>query len=286
MNESLVSIILPTYNGEKYLSAAIESCLSQTYSNIELIIVNDASTDSSEDIILNYAKLDSRVVYVKHDTNKKLPKALNSGFSKSRGSYLTWTSDDNTYKTDAIEKMVNYLVINKNVDFVYANYSIIDANNSILADVHVKNVNTLLLDNGIGPCFLYKREIYESVGDYSEDLFLVEDYDYWLRVSYEHTMQIINTNLYLYRYHDKSLSENNKKKIEMMLIALLEKNLSKHIVRQDSVVAQGYLRLAGLYESNNMVYKALGKSLYALKFDYKLLLNINFYKKVIKLFVK
>src|SRR5574344_1693507 len=105
----LVSIVLPVYNGEKYLAQSIESVLNQTYENIELIIVNDCSTDNSRDIAQKYANKNSGIKIIDNTENKKLPASLNIGFEAANGEYYTWTSDDNYYEPTAIEKMVQYL---------------------------------------------------------------------------------------------------------------------------------------------------------------------------------
>ncbi|MFT5212615.1 MAG: glycosyltransferase involved in cell wall biosynthesis, partial [Patiriisocius sp.] len=97
MSNPFVSIILPVYNGEKYLSKSIESCLNQTYRNIELIIVNDCSTDKTLEIVDGYLKLDSRIKVLTNSANKRLPASLNIGHLQAQGDYITWTSDDNLY---------------------------------------------------------------------------------------------------------------------------------------------------------------------------------------------
>ena len=89
----MVSIVLPVYNGQKYLEESIKSILNQTYSDIELIIVNDASTDCSEEIILNFQKEDQRIVYIKNNQNLKLPQSLNKGFAYAKdGKLITITA--------------------------------------------------------------------------------------------------------------------------------------------------------------------------------------------------
>ena len=88
----LVSIVLPVYNGERYLAQAIDSCLAQTYENLEIIIVDDGSRDRSVEIVRGYA--DRRIKLICHVRNRKLPAALNTGFRHSSGAYLTWTSHE------------------------------------------------------------------------------------------------------------------------------------------------------------------------------------------------
>ena len=108
-SEKKVSIVLPVYNGEQFLSLSIESVLSQTYQNWELIIVNDCSTDNSPAIMEKYVEKDPRIRIIHNAENQKLPESLNIGFRAARGDYFTWTSDDNMYKPDAIETMVSVL---------------------------------------------------------------------------------------------------------------------------------------------------------------------------------
>ena len=89
-----VSIVLPTYNGSKFLSRSIESVQEQAETDWELIIVNDCSTDNTLDIAQKYAQQDKRISVITNEQNKKLPASLNVGFSRAKGKYLTWTSDD------------------------------------------------------------------------------------------------------------------------------------------------------------------------------------------------
>ena len=86
MHKPLISIVLPSYNGEKYLSQSIDSVLGQSYSNLELLIVNDASKDSTLDIARHYEKLDTRVKVINNEVNQGLPKSLNMGFAQLRAS--------------------------------------------------------------------------------------------------------------------------------------------------------------------------------------------------------
>lgn len=84
-----ISIVLPTYNGERYLKQSIESILGQTYTDWELIVVNDCSTDSTQEIIDFYRKKDTRIRTIFNCTNQKLPESLNIGFREAKGEYFT-----------------------------------------------------------------------------------------------------------------------------------------------------------------------------------------------------
>ncbi len=219
-----VSIVLPVYNGELNVKSAINSILEQTYKNFELIIVNDCSTDGTESILYEYAKQDSRIKIINNSVNLKLPRTLNIGFGQASGDYYTWTSDDNLYRCNAIEKMVETLESNIKFDMVYANYTNIDGEGKILNEIHLEGPEQLPFGNVIGACFLYTKEIAEKVGEYDVNLFLAEDYDYWIRILRAGRILHIDDNLYFYRRHAGSLTETKKKWINMQTYKALEKN--------------------------------------------------------------
>ncbi|MGE3908153.1 MAG: FkbM family methyltransferase [Chloroflexota bacterium] len=202
----LVSIILPTYNGSAYLDGALRSCLNQTYRNLELIVVDDCSTDDTPNILRRWAEKDARIRVVTHETNKKLPGALNTGFAHARGEYLTWTSDDNLYEPQALERMVGVLTAQPDVSVVYATYSVIDDAGQVINTMPAKPPSELVLGNVVGACFLYTKAVQEAIGPYDEAIFLAEDYDFWLRAAQRFQFAPLNTDLYAYREHQKSLS--------------------------------------------------------------------------------
>ena len=204
MNTEKVSIVLPTYNGAQYLRQSIDSCLNQTYKNIELIVVDDGSTDRTPQIIKSYK--DKRIKYIRHEKNKGLPQALNTGFANTTGSYLTWTSDDNSYFKEAIEKMLSFLKEKKG-SFVYCDYYILKNNNFSQRRLYrLPDRVDLGNMNHIGPCFLYSRKVKETIGDYDPEVLLSEDYDYWIRVSKQFSMYHLKEPLYYFRMHHDTLS--------------------------------------------------------------------------------
>lgn len=219
--DKLISIVLPTYNGSKFIKQSIESIIKQSYKNWELIIVNDASTDNTLEIIEEFLQ-DSRIKLISNSSNLKLPKSLNIGFKNAKGSYLTWTSDDNYYKEQALEKMLQFLEENQEFSMVCTNFTILYKHKTKLNNTSVK-LEDLLNGNSIGACFLYRREILTSIGFYDENKFLIEDYDYWLRIALVKKIAKLEDNLYFYRVHQKSLGSKNE-----MLIFERKKEVIKH----------------------------------------------------------
>lgn len=202
----LISIILPVHNGEKYLELSINSCLNQTYENLELIIVDDCSTDDSLLIAEKFRSKDNRITIIRNSKNLTLPVSLNIGHKHAKGKYITWTSDDNIFQKDAIKKL--YLtLLKKKVDIVYSDYLIIDDDGVLVRQARLKDIEYLLFYGVIGACFLYKKEVYDRNNGYDEKLFLVEDYDFWLRaLKHSSYFRLENPVYYFYRYHPDSLT--------------------------------------------------------------------------------
>lgn len=203
-----VSIILPTHNRERYIRETIDSCLGQTYSNLELIIIDDASSDEIFQIVNSYS--DKRIKYLRNETNLGLSKTLNRGFTISSGEYLTWQSDDNFYGPKAIATMVEALEKKQKIDFVYANFYVVDEKGEIIRRGKIASPKILDRYNCIGPCFLYRRIVYDRLGEFDPRFYFAEDYEYWLRVKSQFRLQRLNKFLCYYRFHKNSLTFQHK----------------------------------------------------------------------------
>lgn len=222
-----VSIILPTYNGEKYLSESIESVINQTFKDWELIIVNDCSTDNTREISLRYVSQDKRIMMIENETNQKLPQALNIGFKKSSGNLLTWTSDDNCMKSNMLDTLVNCFENDSNLDFIYGDIVPIDNKGRIMTQYGYINgeIDDIYVRNPISACFMYTRNVYKQIGEYDRKAFLAEDYDYWIRI-YEagFKMYHLKEKLYYYRLHENSLTATRKRENDILNLELLKKH--------------------------------------------------------------
>lgn len=220
-----VSIVLPTYNGEKYIESSIDSVLNQTFTDFELIIVNDCSTDSTPKIIEDFTKKDNRIRVIHNKENKKLPEALNIGFREAKGEYLSWTSDDNLYLPEAFATMVKFLDENKDVYLVCGDSKLIDDKGEFMGDIPSYSNDTIYINDYLGSSFLYRREVINDIGEYDTSMFLVEDYDYWVRLynKYGYIHRIPKC-LYFYRIHGNSLTSTRVKDIRNQLNKLREKN--------------------------------------------------------------
>ncbi len=227
MAQPAISIVLPTYNGSKYIRKSIESCLQQTFTDFELIIVNDCSTDNTLAIVQEYAKQDARVRIINNAFNKKLPLSLNAGFEQALGTYFTWTSDDNFYGSDALKTMYHALQDDTSIDLVYTDYYIIDDTGKVIGTRNFGNVNKSFNQwLGAGACFLYKREVHRANNGYNPAAFLIEDYDFFCRAFMKFNFKYLPTpEHYYYREHGGSLTAAHKITVNDISKIFLERNL-------------------------------------------------------------
>lgn len=220
-----ISVVLPVYNGEKYLERAISSVLSQTYTDLELIIVNDGSTDKSGEIADSFLSKDNRVK-VLHQKNLKLPTALNNGFAAASGEFFTWTSADNIMLPECLEILAAELMRDRNCDMVYGNMRLIAENDNILRgfgwyELPPMSGNVILPDsaeklnvianNTIGAAFLYRSGSASLLCGYSVYKYTLEDYDYFMRMNSLMTVKHIirKKPIYEYRIHSESLTAHD-----------------------------------------------------------------------------
>ena len=185
VNNSLVSVILPTYNRSEYLGRAIESVLNQNYNNFELIIIDDSSTDKTSEVILKYK--DSRIRVVKNQENIGFVKSLNKGIKQANGKYIARLDDDDFWTSpDKLEKQVAFL--ENNPDYVLVSCGMIRED-----DNGVREVLTLEHDNEIRDMMLFaspivhigavfSKKAFDLVGGYDEDLYFSQDSDLWAKL--------------------------------------------------------------------------------------------------------
>lgn len=247
--KGLVSVVLPVYNGGSMLDESVQSVLAQTFSNFELIIVDDGSTDRTPERADFWASQDARI-HVLHQSNKKIPGALNAGFAMAKGEFLTWTSADNRMHPNFLEIMVRYLEQHPQTAMCFANMRVIDENGVPLVqndwypqegspEVVSFPIRTAGLnvcgENTIGAAFLYRRAVPELLGGYDPCLYTVEDYDYWIRVQDFFSLEHIQNPapVYDYRLHSSSLTARSK---ELHINEMRSRLMGVELARQEEIL--------------------------------------------------
>jgi len=186
-NQPLVSIIIATYNRAICIRGAIKSVLAQTYRNIELVIIDDGSTDKTKDLVQLFL-LDPRVHYFRQE-NKGVSIARNNGIKVSKGKYIAiLDSDDFWCKADKLEKQVNFL--EKNIEYALVGGGAIEMDKEgketmryLLLENDEDIRKTILLSNAFANVTtLFRKDIWERVGGYDKGFDGLEDRDLWLKI--------------------------------------------------------------------------------------------------------
>jgi len=217
--EKLVSIILPTYNGALRIEGAIKSVQNQTYRNWELLIIDDGSYDSTEDIVRNFGLTDARIKYSKNEQNLGIQKTLNKGIAQSQGEYIARIDDDDIWAMeDKLEQQVRFFEENKQYILVGTGVIVVDENKKELFRYFVPETDKEIRGKLLGKnCFvhssvLFRKDMFEKFGGYDESTETrhLEDYDLWLKlgtVGKFHNLPIFGVTFTL---REGSLSSVNK----------------------------------------------------------------------------
>ncbi|RLD50552.1 MAG: hypothetical protein DRI94_08330 [Bacteroidetes bacterium] len=211
---SLVSIILPVYNAEKYLKFAIDSVLSQTYEKFELIIINDGSTDSSFEIIKSYS--DNRIKLINHNNNIGYVYRLNEGIEISKGVFIARIDSDDIWKTNKLSEQIKAFEKNTNLFFIATDFNMIDKNGKVISIVKnskYSNIKNNILKKSLicHSSIIFKKDICKSIGIYNENIKYAEDYNYWIRILSKYDGIILPQTLTDYRITNDSVSFKKRK---------------------------------------------------------------------------
>ncbi|WP_165040177.1 glycosyltransferase family 2 protein [Dysgonomonas sp. ZJ709] len=207
-----VSILMPVYNAELYIAQAIESIITQTFTDWELILINDGSTDRSEAIVSKYK--DNRIYYLKNTENIGLIKTLNRGIDYCGGEYIARMDADDISFCDRLEKQVEFLDKHPSHIMCGTNALVINNFNDVtgrirnLASNNLLQINLLFSDPFVHPSMMLRRDILIK-NRYDERYKHVEDYELWCRIANLGEIANLKKELFLYRWHNSNVSVLN-----------------------------------------------------------------------------
>jgi glycosyltransferase involved in cell wall biosynthesis len=299
---------MPVYNGSRYLGAAIESILTQTYTDFVFFIIDDGSQDNSYEIISKYAARDSRIQHFRQP-NAGLITTLNRYFSKVETEFIARMDCDDISLPDRFAKQVSFLESHPDVGIVgsavrHMNESLNEViEEAVFPDTHVKILWKMLYTSGFShPATMFRNEVVKKIGTYAENAKHVEDYDLFLRAKDVTNLANLRQTLLIYRNHNSSVSAQYmdlQRETHFLLSARYFKQLGLPYVEEDAirflkshVTASGsshtkiysFLKLAykkfiTRYDPSpsekNYIYRDLYKHLSVLAISYK---NVSFYK--------
>lgn len=243
--KELLSVIIPSYNHEKYIGQAIESVLSQTYRNLELIIIDDGSEDNSVPFIKQYD--DPRITLVVQQ-NEGAHRAINRGLEMAKGDYLAILNSDDIYSKDRFAIMIRELEKDSELDFVCSYLEVIDAdgkslgikkgwenmlsweapNKDLSLQAESDFVSNLLVTNFISTTsnFLFTRKLYQEIGG-MRNLRFAHDWDFALRAAEVTKCKIVKKPLMKYRVHATNTISSNRKWMLFEVMWIWASNLGR-----------------------------------------------------------
>ena len=222
-NNDIVTIYILNHNYAKYLEQSIKSALSQTYNNIELIIIDNNSKDGSKKIIEKYRK--KKNIKIIYQRNYRLSKSNNIAIKNSVGNYIMRLDADDWLDPFAVELLVNILKKNSKTDIVYPDYYLVDNDGEVIEQVRRNYQKKVKLKDqpSHGACTLIRKKFLTKIGGYDESFTRNDGYDLWLSSIKTTTIQNINLPLFYYRRHSNNLTANYNKIIDEKSVILKKK---------------------------------------------------------------
>lgn len=219
--KTTLSVIIPVFNGEKYIKKAVDSVLNQTFLPQEILIVNDGSTDKTKSIIEEYQKSYSNLRCV-HKTNGGLSSARNTGIKEAKGDFLAFLDADDLWEKTKLEKQMQVFQNSKFKDLgvVYCDYYNFDEKGNRIKDSEYFQLNESIKGNiykqlivgnlvaSSGSGVLIKKECFEKVGFFDEKLKACEDWDMWFRIAQFYEYDFVPEKLVGLRRHNKNMQND------------------------------------------------------------------------------
>ena len=225
MQKPVVSVVIPNFNYGHFLPECIESVITQSYRDWEIIVVDDNSTDNSRDIVRHYIQRhpDRQITLHVNSTGPSgTPTPINIGIRLMRGDYFSWLSSDDIFEPNKLETQIRFLESNPNVGLVHTAFTTIDANGNQIGDFHPPNefetdAFTALLDGNFinGNTVVIRREVLNAIGPFLQtdpefpELWRAAEYYHWLKIALRYRIACIEASLHRTRRHEGNAEYNN-----------------------------------------------------------------------------
>jgi len=222
INHPTVSVIIPTYNRAHLIGKAIKSILNQTFQDFEIIVIDDGSTDNTEETVKNFNNF--KIRYIRHTNNRGVSVARNTGIRVSRGKYIALLDSDDEWLPEKLEKQIKtFKSESPEVGIVYSNVLHIDESGKNMHKLtNPKKVEGHIYEDllggnyvGTSSTLLIKKECFNRVGLFDDLLKAENDWDMWIRIAKYYRFALIKIPLVKYRFHSNRISNNPELKIIM-----------------------------------------------------------------------
>jgi glycosyltransferase involved in cell wall biosynthesis len=286
-----VTAVIRTYNRAALLPQAVESILNQTYENFELIILDDCSTDNTEDVVNKYMNNDSRIRYIKQKVNSGTGKGFNTANANARGKYVAYLDDDDKWLPDKLEKQVKYFEsCGPSVGFVTGGVQYWNSDEgkqlhqwipSYKGDVYWSSLSTSGHIFGPPSVIMIRKDVLEDIGDFREDMPRGCCQQYFRRVAKKYEIDFIEDVVLDYYYHRNAITSMVSKQDLYNSIVSLEikiESTKTDLKKVPDLYAKELFKLAHFYYLDDDIKK--GIEYYYLVIEYS-----SFFKKFLLQFL-
>jgi len=208
----IISVILPTYNGEKFIARAINSVLNQTFKDFELIIVDDGSTDNTAQVIKEFQKKDNRIKYIWQKNSGAPARPRNTGIKHAQGEYIAFLDHDDEWLPEKLKKQLTKFR-NSECGLVGCSANIIDEKHKkkrIYSVPPFLEINSSKILEGSVPCscssMVVRRDVFRNIGLFDESFKSGDDWDLWIRASRKYRFLFVQTPLFNYYIHGNNVT--------------------------------------------------------------------------------
>lgn len=254
-NTPKISLIMSVYNGEDYLSEAIDSVVNQSFTDWELIVINDCSTDSTSEILSRYEAQDSRIKVHTNEVNLRLPSSLNKALTLAKGKYVARMDADDICMPNRLQMQYDFMESHTDVDLSSCRFMTLK--NGVISSggcggkSDAESIKALLLVTNpiLHPGIIAKRDVISALG-YDKNFTCTEDMELWTRFILEgKKVEILSEYLMIYRLHDKQITETtlDKQKKEVVLI---QKNYLSELLQPMNEEQENFY-INGVYFTKN-----------------------------------
>jgi len=289
-----VSVIIPTYNRAHLVGRAIRSVLNQTYQDFEIIVVDDGSTDNTEEVVKSFN--DPRIRYIRHEENRGGSAARNTGIRAARGEYIAFLDSDDEWLPKKLEKQLQkFSQVGRQVAAVYVGREWRDCQREKTVRVFVPRFRGrifkyLLMENVVGSCtdVMVRKACLEEVGLFDERLPARQDIDLWIRLAKKYEFDFIPEILSIRCLHDDRISADSNRRLrgyEMLLEKYrpdIERN-RRVLARYLYQIGKLYLALGKPKEARKQFWRAFSVYPFAIKYFLAFAIGPEYVKLKVKL---
>jgi len=225
------TVLIPTYNCGKFIKATLESILSQTYQDYEILIIDDGSTDNTFETLNMFS--DQRIIYLKNDKNLGIVKSLNKGVKKARGKFIARMDADDLMVGNRLYDQIAFLKKEPAYGIVGSWYRITDEKGNLLQSLKTQESHDciklgLLFRNQFAhPSITMRTELVKQL-KYKEDFIYTEDYDLWCRMAQVTKLANLPSYHLLYRWHSNNTCNKRQNELKRNVVKLLSRELNRY----------------------------------------------------------